>query len=291
MAKSNNKITGWNSMKKKGIIYILLSALFFSIMAAFVKSVPELPLTEKMFFRNMVGLIAVSFTVHKKKIKLKPNKPSLMLLRSIFGLIGVGLYYAALERLPLANAVILNKLSPFFVMVFAVFFLKEKVNGKQLFALMIAIIGALYVVKPNLDYSLLPGMLGLLSAAFAGAAYTVIRKLTAYDPPILIVFYFCLFSSVVLLPVMALEGFVVPNSSQLVSLFGIGVAALIAQLFMTNAYQYAPASELSIYSYSNIIFSFVIGLVVWFEIPDALSIFGGVLIVFGGIVNYLSSRR
>ncbi len=278
-------------MKKKGIIYILLSALFFSIMAAFVKSVPELPLTEKMFFRNLIGLIAVSFTVYRKKIKLKPQKPTLMFLRSLFGLIGVGLYYAALERLPLANAVILNKLSPFFVMIFAVFFLKEKVNRLQKVALLIAIIGAFFVVRPNLDYSLLPGLLGLLSAAFAGAAYTVIRKLTAYDPPILIVFYFCLFSSVILLPVMTFEGFVVPNSTQLLSLFGIGVAALIAQLFMTNAYQYAPASELSIYSYANIIFSFLIGLVVWLEMPDALSIFGGILIVLGGIVNYMNSRK
>ncbi|MBE0450405.1 MAG: DMT family transporter [Clostridia bacterium] len=278
-------------MKKKGIIYILLSALFFSIMAAFVKSVPELPLTEKMFFRNLVGLIAVSFTVYRKKIKLKPQKPTLMFLRSLFGLIGVGLYYAALERLPLANAVILNKLSPFFVMVFAVFFLKEKVNRPQKIALFIAIVGALFVVRPSLDYSLLPGVLGLLSAAFAGAAYTVIRKLTAYDPPILIVFYFCLFSSVVLLPFMAIEGFVVPDIPGFLSLIGIGVSALIAQLFMTNAYQYAPASELSIYSYSDIIFSFVIGLVVWFELPDVLSLFGGILIVLGGIVNYMNSRK
>ncbi|MDW7660639.1 MAG: DMT family transporter [Bacillota bacterium] len=278
-------------MKKKGIIYILLSALFFSIMAAFVKSVPELPLTEKMFFRNMVGLIAVSFTVYRKKINLKPQKPTLMFLRSLFGLIGVGLYYAALERLPLANAVILNKLSPFFVMVFAVFFLKEKVNRPQKVALLIAIVGALFVVRPSLDYSLLPGVLGLLSAAFAGAAYTVIRKLTAYDPPILIVFYFCLFSSVVLLPFMVIEGFVVPDVTELMSLLGIGVSALIAQLFMTNAYQYAPASELSIYSYSDIIFSFMIGLVVWFELPDVLSLFGGVLIVLGGIVNYMNSRK
>lgn len=272
MAKANNKLTGWKSMKKKGIIYILLSAMFFSIMAAFVKSVPELPLTEKMFFRNLIGLIAVSLTVYRKKIKLIPRKPALMFLRSLFGLIGVGLYYAALERLPLANAVILNKLSPFFVMVFAVFFLKEKVNRPQKVALLIAIVGALFVVRPSIDYSLLPGVLGLLSAAFAGAAYTVIRKLTAYDPPMLIVFYFCLFSSVVLLPFMAIEGFVVPDIHEFMSLIGIGVSALIAQLFMTNAYQYAPASELSIYSYSDIIFSFMIGLVVWFELPDRKSV-------------------
>ncbi len=278
-------------MKKKGIVFILMSALFFSIMAAFVKSIPEIPLTEKMFFRNFIGLLAVSVTLARRKKSIKPRSPLLMVSRALFGLAGVGLYYAALERLPLANAVMINKLSPVFVIVFAVVFLKEQVNRHQKAALVIALIGAVLVVRPGLDYTLFAGILALMSAAFAGAAYTVVRKLTQYDSPVLIVFYFCLISSVVLLPFMAVEGIVVPNLKQLISLVGIGVSALVAQLFMTNAYQYAPASELSIFTYSDILFSFVIGMVIWVEFPDGLSIFGGLLIVLSGVVNYLNSMR
>lgn len=278
-------------MKKKGIVFILMSALFFSIMAAFVKSIPEIPLTEKMFFRNFIGLLAVSVTLARRKKSIKPRRPLLMVSRALFGLAGVGLYYAALERLPLANAVMINKLSPVFVIVFAVVFLKEQVNRHQRAALVIALIGAVLVVRPGLDYTLFAGILALMSAAFAGAAYTVVRKLTQYDSPVLIVFYFCLISSVVLLPFMAVEGIVVPNLKQLISLVGIGVSALVAQLFMTNAYQYAPASELSIFTYSDILFSFVIGMVIWFEFPDGLSIFGGLLIVLSGVLNYLNSMR
>lgn len=278
-------------MKKKGIVFILMSALFFSIMAAFVKSIPEIPLTEKMFFRNFIGLLAVSVTLARRKKSIKPRRPLLMVSRALFGLAGVGLYYAALERLPLANAVMINKLSPVFVIVFAVVFLKEQVNRHQRAALIIALIGAVLVVRPGLDYTLFSGILALMSAAFAGAAYTVVRKLTQYDSPVLIVFYFCLISSVVLLPFMAVEGVVVPNLKQLISLVGIGVSALVAQLFMTNAYQYAPASELSIFTYSDILFSFVIGMVIWVEFPDGLSIFGGLLIVLSGVLNYLNSMR
>lgn len=278
-------------MKKKGIVFILMSALFFSIMAAFVKSIPEIPLTEKMFFRNFIGLLAVSVTLARRKKSIKPRRPLLMVSRALFGLAGVGLYYAALERLPLANAVMINKLSPVFVIVFAVVFLKEQVNRHQRAALIIALIGAVLVVRPGLDYTLFSGILALMSAAFAGAAYTVVRKLTQYDSPVLIVFYFCLISSVVLLPFMAVEGIVVPNLKQLISLVGIGVSALVAQLFMTNAYQYAPASELSIFTYSDILFSFVIGMVIWVEFPDGLSIFGGLLIVLSGVLNYLNSMR
>lgn len=277
-------------MKQKGIIYILLSALFFSIMAASVKSVPDLPLSEKIFFRNFVGLVAVFFTVVRMKIPLKVHNPRLMLMRALLGLTGVGLYYAALELLPLADAVILNKLSPFFVMIFASFFLKEKIGKYQKLALAIGVLGALLVIKPTFDVSILPALLALLSAAFAGAAYTVIRKLTEYDQPTVIVFYFCLISSVVLVPFMVIEGFVVPNFKELLGLLSIGISALLAQLFMTNAYKYAPASELSVYTYVNIVFSALWGFLLWTEIPDLISIIGGLLIISAAFVNYFSKR-
>jgi len=277
-------------MKQKGIIYILLSALFFSIMAASVKSVPDLPLSEKIFFRNFVGLVAVFFTVVRMKIPLKVHNPRLMLMRALLGLTGVGLYYAALELLPLADAVILNKLSPFFVMIFASFFLKEKIGKYQKLALVIGVLGALLVIKPTFDVSILPALLALLSAAFAGAAYTVIRKLTEYDQPTVIVFYFCLISSVVLVPFMVIEGFVFPNFKELLGLLSIGISALLAQLFMTNAYKYAPASELSVYTYVNIVFSALWGFLLWTEIPDFISIIGGLLIISAAFVNYFSKR-
>lgn len=277
-------------MKQKGIIYILLSALFFSIMAASVKSVPDLPLSEKIFFRNFVGLVAVFFTVVRMKIPLKVHNPRLMLMRALLGLTGVGLYYAALELLPLADAVILNKLSPFFVMIFASLFLKEKIGKYQKLALVIGVLGALLVIKPTFDVSILPALLALLSAAFAGAAYTVIRKLTEYDQPTVIVFYFCLISSVVLVPFMVIEGFVFPNFKELLGLLSIGISALLAQLFMTNAYKYAPASELSVYTYVNIVFSALWGFLLWTEIPDFISIIGGLLIISAAFVNYFSKR-
>ncbi len=278
-------------MKQKGIIYIILSALFFSIMAAFVKSVPQLPLSEKMFFRNFIGLIAVAVTLLKTKQSIKVNHKPLMFFRAAFGLTGVGLYYAALSKMPLANAVILNKLSPFFVVIFAGIFLKEIIGPKQRIALVLSIIGALLVIQPNLDFDLLPALLALGSALFAGAAYTVVRKLTSYDHPTIIVFYFCLISSIVLIPFMMIEGFIVPSLTQLISLLGIGISALLAQLFMTNAYQYAPASELSIYTYINIVFSSMWGLIIWGEFPNWIAILGASIIILAAFLNYLSKKQ
>ena len=221
---------------------------------------------------------------------LRPNRPLLMFYRSLFGLLGVAFYYAAIERLTLSDAVILNKLSPVFVLFFAYLFLEEKITSRQKVASILALLGAAFVVKPTLDLNVMPGVYGVLSALFAGAAYTVIRKLTAFDRPTLIVFYFCLFSSLVMIPFMILEGIVVPNAFEWLSLMGIGTTALVAQLFMTNAYQHAPASEISIYAYADTVFSVCLGLVLWREVPDVISLLGGILIVLAGSINYFASK-
>lgn len=272
--------------KTKGVIYIIISALFFSIMAASVKSVPDLPLTQKIFFRNFIGLIAVSLNIIKNKTRIKVHHPKLMLMRASFGLLGVGLYYAALERLPLADAVVLNNLSPIFVMIFAVFFLNETIKKGQKIAIGMGLMGALMVIKPTFSLTILPALLALLSAAFAGAAYTILRKLTHYDRPQVIVFYFCLLSSIVLIPFMLIEGIVIPSLLEWIGLIGIGVSAYIAQIALTYGYKHAPASEISIYSYTNFIFSILWGVLIFHEFPDGLSIIGGVFILVSGIVNY-----
>lgn len=278
-------------MKRKGIIYILLSALFFSLMALTVKSVPELPLSEKVFFRNFIGLIVVSITMIKKKVSFKVNHPKLMFLRAFFGLAGIGLYYTAIELLPLANAVILNKLSPVFVIIFAIIFLKEPYRKGQLWVILIGILGALMIIKPSLNLSVLPALIAVLSAVAAGAAYAVVRRLTQYDKPTVIVFYFCLLSSIMLIPFVVIEGFVIPDARELLALIGIGTFAVTAQLFMTNAYKYAPASELSIYNYVEIIFSLIWGFIIWSELPDLISLSGALLIIIAGLLNFRLQRH
>jgi len=260
-------------------------------MAAAVKSVPQIPLAEKVFFRNFIGLIAVGIPMLRNRVSFKPNNPKLVFLRSAFGLSGVAMYYASLERLNLSDAVIINKLSPFFVIILSMVFLKEKIKKHQFAAIGLALIGAALVVKPGFNFELLPALIGLSGAFFAGAAYTTIRKLSAYDPAQLIVFYFCLFSTIVTIPFMFAGQFVVPTGSELFYLVLIGLSALTAQLFMTNAYRHAPASQLSIYTYANVVFSTFLGFVIWAEWPDTLTLLGAGLIVGGSGINFYFNQK
>lgn len=273
-------------MKNKGIKYILLSSFFFALMSVSVKSIPDVPQVQKIFFRNFIGLVVISTTLYRTKTFPLANNKKLILLRCTFGLLGVSANYYALSKLMLADSIIIHKLSPFFVMILSYFFLGEKFTKGKSISLVFALTGALFVIKPSFNIDMFPFAIAVTGAFLAGSAYTTIRKLSEYDSPKIIVFYFCLFSSIVTFPLMFRNGFNMPSINELFFLIAIGVTALIAQLFMTTAYRYAEASELSIYTNVNILFSMFFGLVLWSEIPDIYSLFGGVLVVSAGYINY-----
>lgn len=274
--------------KFKGIILILFSALFFALMAATVKSLNNIPVAEKIFFRNILGLLVALYMVIKNKKPLLGNNKKFLILRSIFGLLGVAAYFYSLGKIPLADTVILNKLSPFFVLLLCAIFLGERMKKYHIIAFIIAIFGASLVIKPEFSIDFLPYIIALLSAFFAGSAYTIIRYLRNYDSPETIVLYFTFISTICMIPIMIFmpNQFVIPTFTEILGLIALGVFATAAQFLMTNAYRYTPAGELAIFTYANIIFSTIIGLVIWSEIPDSLSIFGGILIIIAGFINY-----
>ncbi len=276
--------------KYKGIILILLAALFFSLMATTVKSVNEFPLIQKVFFRNFIGVLILSgFVLRDKKI-LKVNNKLLLTGRCAFGLTGVFLYYWSLSLLNLSEAVVINKLSPFFVIVLGGIILKEKIKPAQFLAVFIALAGIVVLLRPQMDIDMFPAIIGLTGALAAAGAYTIIRELRHSDSPLTIVFYFCLSSTVVTLPFL-IGQFVMPSMMELFQLSMIGVFALIAQLLMTNAYRYAPASQLSIYTYMNIIFSTLWGVLFWNESLSSTFLIGAGLIIFAGSINFYTANK
>lgn len=278
----------------KGISLMLLSTFLFAIMGAAVKSIPNIPISEKIFFRNLVGFIVIGGLLLKdgelNVDNLKGNL-KILTLRSIFGVLGVAANFYAISKLPLANASLLNRLSPFFVILFSYLFLKEKVTKNQILAMLIAITGAIFVIKPSLDYRIIPSLVGFTSAALAGGGYVCVRQLRLHYSPRMIVFYFSTFSMICALPDLLMGNVVVPNIYQLSILLLVGVFATMAQMTMTKAYKYVEASKLAIYGYANIIFATILGIFIWRELPDMLSMLGGLFIIGAGIINYVSINK
>ncbi len=276
----------------RAVLAILLSALSFALVGTMVKLSGSLPVYEKALIRSLVSLAvtgAVAFRHRDNPFRANPRIPALI-VRGAFGTGAMMLYFYAIGHLTLADATLLNKLSPFFVIVFAVAFLKEKLPRYIVPSLVIAFVGAALVIKPQLDFRAVPAIAGLISAICSGAAYAIVRSLKGKEPPYRVVFYFALVAVAVTVP-PTLFRYVCPTLEQLGYLIAAGVFATVGQFSLTYGYHQSPASKLSIYNYAHVIFALVIGLVFWSEVPDWLSLVGGGLIIAAAIHHHLRALR
>ena len=276
----------------RAIAWMVLSGLCFALMGAAVKMAGDVPVTTKVFFRNLVTLGITGIVAVNTRDNPFGRTPHFRLLigRSFFGLGGVLLYFLALNNLNLADASLLNKTSPFFVMVFAVVLLKEPFDRLVVPALIAAFVGALLVIKPSFDYELLPAVGGFFSGMFAGLAYTLVRSLKGRESPNRIIFTFSLVSTLATLPFFMISSHQ-PTGGQWLALVGTGVFAAGGQYGLTYAYHHARASRISVFTYLHVLFALVVGFVIWDERPDIASIVGGLLIVGAAVYTHQMGRR
>ncbi len=282
------------SNKNKAILFLILSSFFFTIMNICVRMSGDLPVMEKSFFRNFVALIVAGIVLYKEKCPVLPNKKALpaLFVRAFFGTLGILGNFYAVDHLALADATILNKLSPFFVIIFSFFILSEKINKVQILGVAVAFVGSIFVIKPtgaNADF--MASIVGVVGGVCAGLAYTMVRvcsKKGAKGPQI--VFFFSCFSCVFALP------YIIFNYSQMslpqfLTLIGAGTAAAMAQFCITAAYSNAPAREVSIYDYSQLIFAAVLGFLIFGNVPDIYSFIGYIIICGASAAMFFYNNR
>ena len=280
------------SNRLKGIFFIILSAFGFAVMSAFIKLSGDLPNIQKVFFRNLVSAIIALFLIikHKGSFTGKKENRKILIYRSLFGTIGIIFNYYAIDNLVLSDANMLNKISPFLVVVFCALILKKKINLKQILAIIVAFIGALFIVKPSFDIRVVPYIIGFLSAVFAALAYTCVRMLGNKEEYYTIVFFFSTFSLVTVLP-MFIYVYEPMTTMQFVYLILAGIFASLGQFGVTLAYKYAPAKEISIFDYSNIIFSAILSIFLFGVYPDKLSVVGYFIIFAAAFYMFLYNKR
>ena len=282
------------SSKTKGVIFIILSALSFTGMNTFVRLAGDLPTMQKVFFRNFVAMIFAFAAMVKAGDSFKPKKGSLkyLLIRSAAGLAGIFGNFYALDKIELSNASMLNKMSPFFALVFSAIFIKEKVKPKQAVAIAVAFIGALFIIKPTFgNADLLASLAGFAGGMAAGGAYTCVRWLGIKgENGRLIVLFFSVFSCVLTVPYLIFD-YHYMTAFQWFALLMAGVFAAGGQFSITAAYTHAPSREISVYDYSQIIFAAVVGFFVFGDIPDVWSFVGYFIIIAMAVWMFVYNNR
>lgn len=277
---------------KKASILMLLSAFSFAIMQIAVKySAQTVPVVELVVMRNLF-LVFTSVISLKKQgkpfVRDKKNLPKLF-LRGFFGMLGVLLYFIATKYLPTAEAAILQKSSPFFVMVFAAIFLKEKVSKIDVISLLIAFAGVAIITKPTGDFNIY-SIVAFLSALFAAMAYVIIGMLKGKEEGETVMLAFGLVTVVLLAPFMV-KDFKMPNAKEALGMLMVGIGGACGQYFLTKSYLMAPASKVSIYNYASVVFSSIFGYFLFGDKIDIATGIGMVLVFVAALISFKSSQK
>lgn len=277
---------------KKASLLMILSAFFFSIMQIAVKfTASTMPVSELVFMRNFVMLLAAGFVTIKNKKPLYKDKKNLLLIlgRGIFGMFGVYLYFIGTKYLPSAEASVLQKSSPFFVFIFSYFAMKEPITRLDMTALILAFAGVLFVTKPSASGFNKYAVLALLSGVFAAAAYTCIGMLKGKEESHTIMLSFAIVTCLCMLPLM-IKDFKVPQEKEILGLLVIGICGMLGQYFLTYAYMYAPAGRVSIFNYTSVLFTSIIGYFAFGDTIDLYSGIGIILIFIGAYIAYINKN-
>lgn len=278
--------------KVKGIIAILISAIGFSFMAVFFRLSGDLPVFQKSLARNFVAMFIPLFFIirYKQPFFGKLSSQPLLIVRSTLGLLGVLLNIYAIDHMVLSDADILMKLNPFWTILLSLVFLKEYIQKYQIGAMIVAILGMLLIVKPEFSSDVIPAIIGLFSGIFAAAAYTAVRALSSREAPYTIVFYFSFFSVIALIPFVIFT-YEPISKTQIIYLILAGISAAVGQIGITMAYRFAPAKDISIFTYASVIFTAIIGFVLFGESPDFYAIIGYVVILSASYYMFQKARQ
>ena len=284
---------------KKGIFFIISSAFFFAFMAVFVKLAGDIHFIQNAFFRNVVAfLIALGGTIKdlhqngKETLIIPKGALFYLFLRAIAGSVGVFGNFYAIDRIVLADATILNKMGPFFTILFCYIILKEKIRPVPLICIIIAFLGSVLIVKPSFNFTkMIPTLAAFMGGIGAGLAYASIRKLSYLGcNGKIIILFFSAFSMLLSVPYL-ITSFNPMTWQQILYLCCAGACAAGGQFSVTAAYYHAPANKISIYEYSQVLFSTLFGFIFFAQIPDTLSIIGYIIIISMAILNFFYMHR
>ena len=281
-----------------GVRYMLFASLMFAVMGVFAKLLSrDMPSLEVVFFRNVFGVFLVAATLLKRPMVHPGGKPLLLFFRGLMGFLALLAFFYNIAHIPLGDAMTYSKTSPVFTAFFAWLFLREALGVSGWTALALGFAGIVLIAKPTgfmLDKT---AWLGIFSGVGAALAYTAVRELKRYYDTRAIVLSFMgigTIGPIVLMMIspyvhsdeldMLFGRFVMPQGSAWIYVIAMGLFATLAQVYMTKAYGATKAGIVGAVSYSNILFSILLGLLIGDPFPDAATWLGIALVVAAGII-------
>jgi drug/metabolite transporter (DMT)-like permease len=289
----------------KGILYMLLAALGFSVMGGAAKSLKEsFGAGQLVFWRNAVGLLVLAPGLFLRPPVQPGGKFPRLVFRGLMGTVALYTLLYCILHIPLGTAMSYNLTSVIFIAIFSYFLFGEYHGKKVLFAVLLGFAGMLLIYKPIMHFPLFYHVAGLISGIAAAIAYMTLGRLAGYYDPRIIVLSFLLTGFLVPLITMIIhytsgvpaDGLFVlewqwPRLQEWPAVLILGLAALFGQFFVTRAYSLDKAGIVSVFGYANIVYSVFIGMALGDSFPDWMSTLGICCIITSGIIITLVKRK
>lgn len=282
----------------RGVLFMLIASLLFALMGAFAKLASEsMPSLEIVFFRNVFGVLIIGAAILKKPMKHKGGKPFLLFFRGLMGFLALLAFFYNIAHIPLGDAMTFSKTSPIFTAIFAWLFLQERLPVTGWMAVFIGFVGIVLITKPTGMMLSKTDLLGIASGIGAALAYTAVRELKRYYDTRAIVLSFMGVGTVGPLLLMIISPyvdiasldfmfgeFIMPEGVVWFYIVGMGLFATLAQVYMTKAYGETQAGIVGAVSYTNIVFSIAVGVLLGDSFPEMLTLLGIILIIISGLM-------
>ena len=295
----------------KGIFFIMTGMAFFSIQDSLIKYIYEdVALFELYFGRTLIqSIILLSFVLlTKKTITLKTHYPVLTLIRVVCFFFGFSFFYISLTFMTLAMTSALFFSCPFFMSMFAKFFLKEKIGIRRWSAIFVGFIGVLIVLNPSLEefnfFKLAP-----VACALCYATSMTITKYTSSKDSIYTqmtwLYIFAIFASIIIFLVSGDGKFNNFSDSTMQFIFRewftnpaeawpyvlvMGIVASISFFCVFSAYSIASPSIVSLFEYSYIVWAMLAGYILFETVPVPRTFIGAAIIIGAGFYIYFREK-
>lgn len=275
---------------------MLLSALIGALNGAVAKFLSQsMDPIEIVFYRNLIGVLIVLYSFKKFSVSIDTSKFHLLILRGVFGALAMVLFFYTIATIPLGEAVVLNKTSPFFVTILAYYLMKESITLRIFFALIIGFIGIIFIMKPFGVEISIEHIFGVIGGFFAACAYATIKKIKDIYDARVIMLSFMGIGVLIPLALFLFTPYVHFKIHTDILIWALivfmAIISTASQWFLTRAYSISRASIIGVVSYSNIPFAIGFGVILGDSLPDLYTFLGIVLIVIGGILVSKKSSK
>ncbi|MBS7538652.1 DMT family transporter [Ancylobacter lacus] len=284
----------------KGIALQIAATFVFTIMSALVRVVSlRVPTGEVVFARSFFALFPLlALLAWRGEIgaAVRTAHPLGHIARGTIGVCAMILAFSALARIPLADATAIGFTAPLMTVLLAALFLGEKVQAYRWWAVAAGLGGVVVMLWPHIGggFETWERALGagcaLLGAFFTAGAMVQVRRLTATESTAAIVFYFQALAAVAGLATAA-WGWRLPGAGDAGLLLLIGFLGGIGQILLTESYRYAPASVVAPFAYSAMLWSLLLGFILFAEVPPLLVLVGAAVVIGAGLFVIWRERR